>query len=64
MAAMSEGPVKSWVNRVRQAVFTLLMMAAGVRVAWAFLAPVVPILVSLIVVLVVLSVALFGRRSS
>ncbi len=61
---MSEGPVKSWVNRIRQVVFTLLMMAAGVRIAWAFLAPVVPILVSLIVVLVVLSAALFGRRSS
>jgi hypothetical protein len=61
---MSEGRVKSWVGRVRQAVLTLLLAAVGVRIVWAVLAPVVPILVSLVVVLVVLSVAVFGRRST
>jgi hypothetical protein len=61
---MSDGPVKSWVGQVRQVVLTLLLVAAGVRIAWALLAPVVPILVSLVVVLVVLSVAVFGPRST
>lgn len=58
---MSDGPVKSGMARVRQAVLTLLLAAAGVRVAWALLAPAIPILVSLIVVLVVLGVALGAR---
>jgi len=61
---MSDGRVKSWVGRVRQVVITLLLVAAGARIAWALLAPVVPILVSLMVVLVVLSVAIFGPRST
>jgi len=61
--AMPEGPVKNWMGRVRQSVLTLLLAAAGVRIAWSVLAPVVPILVSLLVVLAVLSVALFGRRA-
>ena len=51
------------IGRARQAVLTLLGIAVGVRVAWALLAPVVPILVNLVVVLVVLHVAVFGRRS-
>jgi hypothetical protein len=58
---MSEGPLKSGVGRLRQVLLTLLLVAIGVRVAWTLLAPAVPILVSLIVVLAVLSVALFGR---
>jgi hypothetical protein len=61
---MSDGPVKGWVGQVRQVVLTLLLVAAGVRIAWALLAPAVPILVSLVVVLVVLSVAVFGPRST
>ena len=39
------------------------MVAAGVRIAWALIAPAVPMLVSLAVVLCILGVALFGRRS-
>lgn len=60
---LSDGPLKSWVGKVRQVVVTLLMVAVGVRIAWTLMAPAVPILVSLIVVLVVLSVAIFGPRS-
>ena len=61
---MSDGPVKGWVGQVRQMVLTLLLVAAGARIAWALLAPAVPALVSLVVVLVVLSVAIFGPRST
>lgn len=61
---MSDGPVKGWVGQIRQGVLTLLLVAAGVRIAWALLAPAVPILVSIVVVLVVLSVAVFGPRST
>jgi hypothetical protein len=60
---MSDGPLKSWVGKVRQVVLTLLMVAVGVRAAWVLLAPAVPVLVALIVVLAVLSTALFGPRS-
>ncbi len=60
---MSDGPLKSGVGKVRQVVLTLLMVAAGARIAWTIMAPVVPVLVSLIVALVVLSVAIFGPRS-
>lgn len=60
---MSEGPLKGWVGKVRQVVVTLLMVAVGVRVAWTLMAPAVPVLVSLIVVLVVLSVTVFGLHS-
>jgi hypothetical protein len=60
---MSDGPLKSGVGKVRQVVLTLIMVAAGARVAWALMAPAVPFLVSLIVVLVVLGVAVYGPRS-
>jgi len=60
---MSEGPVKNGMQRVRQAALTLLVVAAATRIAWAFLAPLVPILVSLVVVLVVIWAAVFGFRS-
>lgn len=50
-------------GKVRQVVVTLLMVAVGVRVAWTLMAPAVPVLVSLIVVLVVLSVTVFGLHS-
>ena len=60
---MAQGSVKSWMSRVRQAVLTMFLVAAGVRIAWALVAPAVPILVSIIVVLAVLSFALFGRSS-
>lgn len=60
---MSDGWFKGMVKRVRQAVVTLLMVAAGVRLAWGLMAPVVPILVCLVVVGTVLWVALGGRIS-
>lgn len=59
---MSEGPVKGWMGRIRQAVLLLLGVAACVRIAWALLSPAVSILVSLAVVLAILSVALCGPR--
>ncbi len=52
-----------WLGQTRQAVLTVLVAAAGVRAAWALLAPVVPELVSLAVVLTVLGAAVFGWRS-
>jgi hypothetical protein len=52
------------VKRVRQAVITMLMVAAGARLAWDFLAPVVPILVSIVVVATVIWIALGGRIKS
>ena len=58
---MSDGWFKGSLKRVRQAVLTLLMVAAGVRLAWDWLAPVVPILVSLAVVSAILWVAFGGR---
>jgi hypothetical protein len=61
---VSDGPVKAWTGRVRQAVTTLLVVAAGARLAWDLLAPVVPILVSLSVVICVLWVAFGGRIKS
>ena len=54
---------KGLVSRSRQAVLTLLMVAAGARLAWDWIAPIVPILVSLAVVGTVLWVALGGRVS-
>lgn len=60
---MSDGPLKNGMGKLRQIVLTLLLVAAVVRIAWALLAPAVPILVSLAVVIVVLNVALFGWRS-
>jgi hypothetical protein len=41
----------------------LLVTAVGVRVAWALMAPVVPVLVSLAVVIAVMWAVLVGRRS-
>lgn len=52
-----------WLGQTRQAVLTVLLAAVGVRVAWALLAPAVPELVSLAVILTVLGVAVFGWRS-
>jgi hypothetical protein len=59
---MSDSSVKGSMERVRQALFLVLGVAAGVRIAWALLAPALPILVSLAVVLAVLGLALFGRH--
>jgi hypothetical protein len=50
-------------EHVRKAVLLLLGVATGARIAWALLAPVVPTLVSLVVVLAALGIALFGLRS-
>ncbi len=60
---MSDNQVKEWTGRVRQAAMTLLVVAVAARLVWTLLAPVVPVLVSLVVVIVVLGVAIFGRRS-
>jgi hypothetical protein len=60
---VTDGWFKSLAKRVRQAVLTLLVVAAGARLSWDLLAPVVPILVSLAVVGSVLWVALGGRIS-
>lgn len=49
-------------QRVRQAALTLVLVAVAARVCWAFLAPLVPILVTFIVVLVVIGVAVFRWR--
>ena len=54
---------KGMVRRTRQAVVTVLAVAAGVNLAWRLLAPVVPVLVCLVVVGTVLWVALGGRIS-
>lgn len=51
---------KGIVQRVRQAVVTLLMVAAGARLAWDWIVPLVPILVCIVVVGIVLWVALGG----
>jgi hypothetical protein len=60
---VSDNSPKAWFGRVRQAILTVLAVAAAVRVAWWLLAPAVPELVSLAVVLSVLGVAFFGWRS-
>lgn len=44
------------------AAISLVLVAAAARITWSLLAPLVPILVSLVVVLFVLWVALFGLR--
>jgi hypothetical protein len=50
-------------EHVRRAVLLLLGVAAGVNLAWRLFAPAVPILVSLAVVIVILYIAVFGRRA-
>ena len=47
-------------QRVRQAAITLLLAAVGARFAWSLLAPVVPILVSLVVMATLIWVVLGG----
>jgi hypothetical protein len=59
---VSNGWFKGGMEHVRRAVLLLLGVAAGVNLAWRLLAPAVPVLVSLAVVIVVLHVAVFGRR--
>jgi len=48
-------------EHIRRAVLLVLGVAAGVHLAWSLLAPVVPVLVSLAIVIVVMYVAIFGR---
>lgn len=60
---MSDGSFKGWMEHIRKAVLLLLGVAAGVRIAWALLAPAVPVLVSLVVVLFVLGLVIFGRAA-
>jgi hydrogenase-4 membrane subunit HyfE len=55
--------IQQWQKRVLQAVVMLVVVATGARLVWALLEPAVPELVSLAVVLVVLGVAVYGRRS-
>ena len=59
---MSDNSVKGGMQRARQAAITLLVVAVAARIVWAFMAPLVPILVSFVVVVVVISVAVFGRH--
>jgi hypothetical protein len=60
---VSGGPLREWLGHTRQAVITLLAVAAGVRLIWWLFTPALPELVSLAVVLTVLGVAVYGRRS-
>jgi TRAP-type C4-dicarboxylate transport system permease large subunit len=48
---MNLGSPSKWTGTVLQAVLVILAVAAGVRVAWALLAPVVPGLMSTAIVL-------------
>jgi hypothetical protein len=57
------GSAQKWMKQVRDAVLTLLVVAAAVRIAWALLVPAVPMLLSLFIVLTVLWFALFNRHS-
>lgn len=59
---MSEVPTKNGLQRLRQAALTLVGVAVAARLAWELLSPLVPILISFIVVLIVLGVAVFGRH--
>jgi hypothetical protein len=59
---MSDGPIKNGMQRLRQAAVTLVLAAVGARITWGLLAPLVPILITFIVVLVVIGVAIFGVR--
>ena len=56
-------PVKNSMQRVRQAAYTLVLVAVAARIVWGFLAPLLPILICFIVVLAVIWFALFGVRS-
>ena len=58
---MIDGWFTGGTRRIRQAVITLLVVASGARLSWNLLAPLVPILVSLAVVICVLWVAFGGR---
>jgi hypothetical protein len=58
------GWFKGALKRVRQAVLVLLFVAAGTHLAWDLLAPDIPILISLAVVITVLWVAVGGRITS
>jgi hypothetical protein len=46
---MSDSSPRSWLENIRRTVLLLLGVAAGVRIAWALVAPAVPVLVSLAV---------------
>jgi len=59
---VSDNSIKGWMGQARRAVLLLLLVAAGMRIAWALVAPAVPLLVSLNVALTVLWIALVGRR--
>ena len=60
---MSDGPIKGGMQRARQAALTLVLVAVAARIVWGMLAPLMPILICFIVVLVVIWIALFGPRS-
>lgn len=59
---MSDRPVRGWTSHGLRAVLVLLAIAGGVRLAWVWLEPVVPLLVGVAVVLAVLSLAIGRRR--
>lgn len=54
VALVSEGPTSpKWTGRITLAVLTILAVAVGARVAYAVLAPTIPMLVALAVLLAV-----------
>ena len=53
--------MKGWLKRVASALALLVAIAAGARLIYSLLVPVVPLLVCIVVVGVVLWVALGGR---
>jgi hypothetical protein len=52
----------SWPGRVVQAVGTVVLVAAGARIAWELLAPVVPAFVALIMLVTIYGIALGTLR--
>jgi hypothetical protein len=60
---MNNSSLKGWMEHTRRAVSLMLVVAAGGRIAWVLLAPVLPMLATLAVALAVLGVSLYGRRS-
>ncbi len=52
----------SWPGRVIQAIGTVVLVAAGARLAWGLLAPVVPAFVALILLVTIYGIALGTLR--
>jgi hypothetical protein len=52
----------SWPGQVVRAIATVLLVAAGARIAWALLAPAVPAFVALLLIVTIYGVALGTLR--